>query len=322
MLNSATARNGANMIDVVDTAAAQPRFVPRRSKQWSTRVRLLRHLTQAILVGWVFYALWGRATGGEKGGSVEAFCPFGGFETAFKWITTGRTVSHVHSSNLVLAGVVVVLALTARGFFCGWLCPLGSIQEGIRGVGRAVSKRVPFFKKAHKRLVAAMPWLPKVDRALMYGRYAVLVWAIVGAAITGTMVFREYDPWAALISIVEFEISTAFMVLVLVLTLSLFMDRPFCRYACPLGAAQGVIAKLSPVSIQRDASTCLGCDICNNACPMNIPVNTRTRVTDGTCIGCMECVTACPSEGALAVRVALLSRASSSAATRFEEEVR
>ena len=160
------------------------------------------------------------------------------------------------------------------------------------------------------RSSAHTPWWPRVDHILRYGRYVVLVWAIGGAALTGVMVFRELDPWNALLSVVEFEISTAFVVLIAVLALSVFIERPFCRYACPLGAVQGLIGKASPVAIQRNADACLGCTICNTACPMNIEVNQATRVTDTNCIGCLECVAACPSQNALALTITLPTRIS------------
>jgi polyferredoxin len=119
------------------------------------------------------------------------------------------------------------------------------------------------------------------------------------------MVFREYDPWSALLSVAEFEVTTAFVLLVAMLVMALVVERPFCRYACPLGAVIGIVGKASPVAVQRNASACLGCDLCNRACPMGLEVNSVTRVTDAQCIGCLDCVAACPSRDALAVTVAL-----------------
>jgi len=259
-------------------------------------------------VVWVAWLIWAKATAGPGTASPESFCPFGGFETAWTYVTTGATVSHVHTANLVLAGVVIVLALVGRGFFCGWLCPLGTIQEAIRAAAHAVTSRVPAMRRMGRTVHAHTPWWPRVDHVLRYGRYLVLAWALIGAAVTGVMVFREYDPWNALLSVAEFEISTAFVILIAVLVLSLFVDRPFCRYACPLGAVQGLIGKASPVAIQRNADACLGCDICNDACPMSLPVNTSTRITDAECIGCLACVAACPSKDALALTITFPTR--------------
>ncbi|MEO8557300.1 MAG: 4Fe-4S binding protein, partial [Actinomycetota bacterium] len=219
----------------------------------------------------------------------------------------------------VLSAAVLVLAVVGRGFFCGWLCPFGTLQEMVHTAGRTITDRVPALRRLRRKVsvrTSTEGWR-RIDRTLRWGRWLVLTWAIVGAAVTGTMVFREADPWIALLSVAEFELSLAFVVLVVTLVLAIFVERPFCRYACPLGALQSLAGRLSPIAVQRDASACLGCDLCNQACPMAIPVNTRTRVTDTSCNGCLECVGACPSEKGLAVTLAVpgfrTSRASSPA---------
>lgn len=279
--------------------------VPRRRPAWGRTVRWTRHATQGALIAVVGWQAVSHVTSG--GESAEAWCPLGGFEGAWTMATTGRTVAHVHTSSLVLAGAVLVLALVGRGFFCGWLCPLGSLQEMVHAAGRAVTDRVPPLRRLRRRLeldAGTKRW-QRIDRVLRWGRWLVLAWAIIGAALTGTMVFRVADPWIALLMVAQFEVSLAFVVLVATLVLALFVERPFCRYACPLGAVQSLAGKLSPIAVQRDASACLGCDLCNQACPMAIPVNTRTRVTDASCIGCLECVGACPSQNGLTVTLAL-----------------
>jgi polyferredoxin len=277
------------------------REVPRRPASWGRRTRLLRHLLQAAVVVYVGWLVVGRAASG--GSSPESLCPFGGFETLWTWLTTGRTVAHTHPANLVLALAITVMALTARSSFCGWLCPLGTIQEALYGVARGAGRLVPPLGRWQRR--PAGPRWRSVDRVLRQGRWLVLGFALGGAALTGVMVFREVDPWAALLSIVEFELSLAFAVLAVTLVLSFVVPRPFCRYACPLGAVQGLIAKASPTAVQRDADACLGCDLCTRACPMALPVDRSTRITDAQCIGCLECVAACPSTEALGVSVAL-----------------
>ena len=173
--------------------------------------------------------------------------------------------------------------------------------------GRAVTDRVPPLRRLRRRLErgAGIERWRRIDRVLRWGRWLVLAWAIIGAAVTGTMVFRVADPWIALLMVAQFEVSLAFVVLVATLVLALFIQRPFCRYACPLGALQSLAGKLSPIAVQRDASACMGCDLCNQACPMAIPVNTRTRVTDTSCNGCLECVGACPSQNGLSVTLAM-----------------
>jgi len=276
--------------------------VAARTPGWGRAVRWTRRALQAAVVGAVVWQVVGHVTRGTA--SAEAWCPFGGFETVWTLLATGRTVPHTHTSSLVLAVAIVVLAVAGRGFFCGWLCPFGSLQEWIHVAARAVTDRVPALRRLRRRATRSSVWR-RVDRVLRWGRWLVLAWALIGAAVTGTMVFREADPWAALLSVAEFELSLAFAVLLVTFLLALVVERPFCRYACPLGAVQGLLGKVSPVAVQRDAAACAGCDLCNRACPVAIPVNTLTRVTDSACIGCLECVAACPSRPALNVTFAL-----------------
>ncbi len=297
------------------------RMVPRRSPASIRGIRWTRHAMQTAVAVFIVHTVWAKATGAPGAPSGEAFCPFGGFETLFTWVTTGRTVSHVHTANLVLAGAVLLLTLAARGAFCGWLCPLGAIQEAVHGVGDAIANRVPPLRRARRRISADATWLARADHVARHGRYLVLAWAVGGAAVTGVMVFREYDPWSALLSVVEFEVTTAFVVLVAMLVMALVVERPFCRYACPLGAVIGIVGKASPVAVQRDASACLGCDLCNRACPMGLEVNSVTRVTDAQCIGCLECVAACPSRDALAVTVSLPFPATRAGAPTLGEDL-
>ncbi|MEJ2579382.1 MAG: 4Fe-4S binding protein [Kineosporiaceae bacterium] len=279
--------------------------VPRRTARWGRSLRWVRHGTQALIAGFIVWQVVGHVTQGRP--SAEGLCPFGGFETLWTWVTTGRTVSHTHPANLVLGLAVVTLALIGRGFFCGWLCPLGAIQGGIHRAATGVVDRIPPLRRLRRTFgrSTVARWGHRLDRVLRWGRWAMLGWALIGAGLTGTMVFRDVDPWIALLSVVEFEFSLAFTVLLATLVLSLFVHRPFCRYACPLGAVQGVLGRLAPVSVERDAASCLGCDLCTQACPVGIPVHIRSRVTDTSCLGCLECVAACPSVPALGVSLAL-----------------
>jgi polyferredoxin len=86
---------------------------------------------------------------------------------------------------------------------------------------------------------------------------------------------------------------------------SFFVERAWCRYACPLGAVIGAVGRLSPVKIERDSTACLACGICTRQCPVGIPVERLTRVDSPECITCLECVGACPSQGGLQLKLAL-----------------
>ena len=87
------------------------------------------------------------------------------------------------------------------------------------------------------------------------------------------------------------------MVLGVTLVASLFVERPWCRYACPLGAATGLVSKLSPVYLKREGEACKSCAICSKSCPMGLNVHTADTIKSQDCIGCLECVGCLPAEG-------------------------
>ena len=270
-----------------------------------------RRLVQSAFAGFILYITVIHVIAGEGStnltASPEAFCPFGGLETLYRYVTSGGAfVSHTHLSNLVLAIAVLVTALLLRSAFCGWVCPLGFIQDMLHSLSTWMQKRSVPFRKAMRSLShRGRPVWMFLDKYLRFVKYAVLVWAITGAALYGVMVFRDYDPWSALINIAEWTFTPGLVVLGLTLVSSFFVERPWCRYACPLGAASGLLGKLSPVYLKREADACKVCKVCTNACPMGLQVHTAATITSVDCIGCLECVDACPREGAMEIKIGL-----------------
>lgn len=245
---------------------------------------------------------------GEAGAIVtaswEAYCPMGGLESLYKYVTSGgKTVPHVHLSNMILLVATLGVALVARNGFCGWLCPLGFIQDMVSRFSAFAQKRVPGVRKAVKVLKTRGKGLAVLDRYLRFLKYGVLAWVVIGAAVYGFMVFRDVDPWAGLWGLLELSFTMGTVVLLVVLVASLFVERPWCRYACPLGAATGIVGKLSPFYLKRESNACKNCAICTKACPMGLPVHSATTIKHADCIGCLECVDECPREGALQLKL-------------------
>jgi polyferredoxin len=288
-----------------------PRIKPRLRgwKSFFTH-RVFRRIVQLAFALFILDITLQHVLAGESSNNVttspEAYCPFGGFETLYKYITSGGSfVAHTHLSNVVILVAVLITALLARSAFCGWICPLGFIQDLISSFSTFLRKRFPILRKAMNNLKKRGARLAFLDRYLRLLKYGVLAWTVIGAALYGFMVFRDYDPWSALINIAEFSFTPGIVVLGITLVASFFVERPWCRYACPLGAASGLLGKLSPVYLKRESEACKVCKICTTACPMGLPVHTATMITSVDCIGCLECVGACPREGALEVKIGI-----------------
>jgi polyferredoxin len=301
-----------NSMTIQSLAGKNNRVKPRAKgiKRFLTH-HAFRRYVQLAFAAFITYVTFVHTIAGEGAGNVtpspEAYCPFGGLETLYKYVISGGSfVSHTHLSNLVLAIAVLVVALLLRSAFCGWICPLGFVQDLIHGLSARLQKRfVPirrFFRSLAKR---GQPVWAFLDKYLRFLKYAVLVWAVTGAAIYGVMVFRDYDPWSALINIAEWTFTPGLVVLGLTLIGSFFVERPWCRYACPLGAVSGLLGKLSPIYIKREADACTSCKICTKACPMGLQVHSASTITSVDCMSCLECVGDCPREGALAVKIGI-----------------
>lgn len=245
---------------------------------------------------------------GEDSGLVtaspEAYCPFGGLETLYQYITSGGSfISHTHLSNLILLVALVVTAVLTRSAFCGWVCPLGFIQEMIFGFSKFLKKKLPVLRRFMAHIGSYKRLLSNLDHYLRYLKYVVLAWIITGTILYGVMVFREYDPWATLLNLAEFTFTTGVIVLGVIFLASFFVERPWCRYACPLGAASGLLGKLSPIYLKREESTCKLCQVCTKACPMGLDVHNPKTIKNADCITCLECVGACPRSGALELKL-------------------
>lgn len=193
------------------------------ARLWSTE--WIRRAVQLCFVLFLAKVAVEKAIVGEESlifvPSPEAYSPFGGFEGFYKFVTTsGLFIAHTHWSNVILAAGVLLTALLAKSAFCGWICPFGAIQEWIRAAASrlGVRHRVPPL------------W---ADRAGRYFKYVVLVWATFGAGVAGTMVFRDVDPFHALVEPLSVGFASSTVVLIVTLAASLVMDRPWCKYACP-----------------------------------------------------------------------------------------
>ena len=228
----------------------------------------------------------GRGIAFLSAASVHALCPFGGVVSIYQYAVVGTYVKKIHESAFILMYIGFALALFVGPAFCGWACPLGSFQEWIGKLGRKI------FRKRYNDL------LPHTaDRILRYGRYLVLAWVVWVTATTATLFFADYDPYYALFSFWTGEVAiSALVILGVVMLLSLLVERPFCKYACPYGAVLGIFNLFRVFKVKRAAATCIDCGACDRACPMNIKVSASGVVHDHQCISCLKCTSddACP----------------------------
>lgn len=220
--------------------------------------------------------------------SLHAVCPFGGVVSLYQLAVYGSLVQKIHDSSMVLMVIVFAMSVLFGPLFCGWVCPLGSLQEWLGGAGRRLLGR-----RRYNHLIPA-----RIDRWLRYLRYLVLVWVLYVTAAAGTLIFAEFDPYFAMFNFWSGEVALSGLVILgITLAGSLLVERPWCKYACPYGALLGISNLLRVFRIRRVPGTCKLDGACDITCPMNIKVSEQIIIRDHQCISCLECTSEarCPA---------------------------
>jgi NosR/NirI family nitrous oxide reductase transcriptional regulator len=177
-------------------------------------------------------------------------------------------------SWLFIGGVSVIWG---RGVFCGWVCPYGAMTELLFKAGAKLGVKDYELPDA---------WHSKL-RYLRYAVLGVLIVAYFWDSVLGEQL-AEVEPFKSTFLVPAWQRSGGFLGWWLILlTLSLFMYRPFCRYLCPLGAGLALFGS-ARVSGPRRRRFCSSCQICTRGC------EPRAIRVDGTidpreCLSCMEC---------------------------------
>jgi transcriptional regulator of nitric oxide reductase len=176
--------------------------------------------------------------------------------------------------------VAVALLFWGRGVFCGWLCPFGALQELLSRAARALrvpQLAVPFG--LHERL-----WPAK------YIAFFV-VFAISLGDMDEAVRSAEIEPFKTAI-VLRFQRAWPFLLyLAALLAGGLFVERLFCRYLCPLGAAFALPGRMRMFDWLKRRPQCGSeCHICAVRCPVQA-IHPRGGINPNECIHCLRCQT-------------------------------
>ncbi len=227
---------------------------------------------------------------------------------------------------IFLIGVFILIILFTSRFFCGWICPIGTIQDACAAI--------PTKKRTIKTTGGILN-----HKSLLKIKYIIVVFVIllvVPLAIAATLNWSFYIDYRTnlgdfgdkplsyfslsefifvffpnlIIQVIEqrsimpilenplvFIISIFYIAL---LVLSVWYPRLYCRYFCPFAAVSSVISEYSFLKLSRSPVKCVGraeCGDCERVCPKQI------RILDepfefftgkGECNLCMRCKEVCP----------------------------
>ncbi|ERJ17490.1 Nitrous oxide reductase expression regulator protein [Salinisphaera shabanensis E1L3A] len=235
------------------------------------RPRLLKWTRYSVLT---FVLVWLGWWANAQLSVVNIFTLTNSLLTGFSW-------SYFLMDPLVFilwAGLAAGMLFWARGVFCGWLCPFGALQEITNHIGRWAGIKqfkIPFA--VHERL-----WPIKyIIFLLLFGL------SLYDLALAER--FAEVEPFKTAI-ILNFVRDWPFVIYALtLLSLGLFVERFFCRYLCPLGAALAIPARLRTFDWLKRWPECgSGCHRCARECPVQA-IHPEGHIDVNECIYCLHC---------------------------------
>ena len=170
------------------------------------------------------------------------------------------------------------ILLWGRGIFCGWLCPFGALQELINEAARGLKIKqfeLPF--RIHEKL-----W------AIKYLIFLALFGISLESMSTAER-FAEIEPFKTSI-IFFFQREWWFVTYaVVLLVISIFTRKVYCRYICPLGAALAIPTKLRLFDWLKRRNPCGDpCQLCAKECEIQA-IHPNGEINANECHHCLDC---------------------------------
>jgi len=213
-------------------------------------------------------------------------------------ITTAIT-THTVYKGLLWSLVILIPTLFLGRFFCGWVCPYGTLHQFVGWLFQSRTQRSPDVNRY---------------RRAQHVKYYILVAMLVAAAL-GTLQIGLLDPICLLYRSMTGAVMPALnmpapalfgetryhqgawligFLLFALLAMNLVYPRFFCRVLCPLGALLGLLSRFAWWRIERDPEKCNACDRCRLNCQGASDPHARLRKAE--CFVCFNCMEECPED--------------------------
>jgi polyferredoxin len=232
--------------------------------------------------------------------------------------------------NVIWALVIIAGTLVLGRFFCGWICPLGSLSHFLssykperKGKKRLQANRykrwmttkfylligvivmsiftslwtgiidpIPFLVRS--LTVSILPTLNLIVRGTLDALYATDLTPLQAVADSGYRLFSTnlltYEP--------RYYHWGALIGLIFmgVMLLNRFITRFWCRGICPLGALMGLLSRFSIYGMEKDHAACDDCNVCILHCQGACEPQGGVKWRQAECHLCFNCEAGCPND--------------------------
>jgi NosR/NirI family nitrous oxide reductase transcriptional regulator len=176
--------------------------------------------------------------------------------------------------------IVITVFVWGRGLFCGWLCPFGSLSELLYKAGGALGLK-RFQRALPKPLHDKLKWL---KYGVFFGLLAVSMFSMPLAEM-----LAEVEPFKTTFLVGWFQRAWPYTLFAAALLgVSIFVERPFCKYLCPLGASLAMPSTFRWFGLRRkqECSTCKACAV---GCGAQA-IDQHGRIDHRECLHCLDCM--------------------------------
>ncbi|MFZ0913579.1 MAG: 4Fe-4S dicluster domain-containing protein [Candidatus Korobacteraceae bacterium] len=248
--------------------------------------------------------------------------------TALTNALSSRALYH----GLLWSLVVLIPTLFLGRFFCGWICPLGSVHhffgslksERKRGKRLLESNRYKRWQRTKYYLLIAglaaallgsgiLGWLdpiallvrslalsllPGTNYALSALLHAMEHSRFAPLQATGGILHFAFGGWLLTFKQLYFRQAIGLgLIFIFLVALNFRITRFWCRALCPLGALLGIVSRWSVLGLVKHAEHCKDCDRCLLHCQGGDDPIGGVPWRQAECHLCLNCVADCPEQG-------------------------
>ena len=240
---------------------------------------LVKHpkLTDRVRIGFLLFTLFWIGYYAQAQLSVVNVLTFGNaIVTEFRW----EYFLMEPMIFILWVSVAASLLFWGRGAYCGWLCPFGALQELLNRLAKLAKVpqiRVPWG--LHERL-----WPLKY--LIFLGLFGLSFYSLADAER-----LSEIEPFKTSI-VLKFAREWPYVIYAVVLLgIGLFIERFFCRYLCPLGAALAVPGRMRMFEwLKRHKECGVSCQTCAHECMVQA-IHPEGHINPNECLYCLNCQT-------------------------------
>ncbi len=221
--------------------------------------------------------------------------------------------------RLVLPHILlfVILAVLFGRLWCGWVCPLGFVQDVLNTIRRTVKLNPIFPSQKLKRIFKTTSYILFISIILLSIISVIpsFSWSLrkqvylsVCQMCPSRYIFPYLGGWPIVHNFIPVGygiFTTISIIFTLLLAMSFFMKRNWCKI-CPSGLLLSFFNRGALMNKEKDLLKCTRCGICLEVCPLQneaVYLEKKNKNIDyANCIHCFRCIDSCPENGCLKLK--------------------